>query len=179
MRIVLMAAGLLGVCDGCTGPLTKPMVDRLNEETQQQVDEAWLNMLTPPDRLDRTLLLDVILSMELHQLGVDHLQMVSQKRVGDGLVLMEVRYDRANPTFDEFSISFIDARGDEVRRERFTREEVTQRFEFLFDAAKPTCSTEPADQDDVALQAEWKRRQAQREVRIEEIRAATQPCEAR
>ena len=106
MRLVLVAVCLFVV--GCHGPLTKPMVDRLDEETQQKVDDAWLNMFTPPDRLDRTLLLDVILSGQLHQYGVDYLRLVSEKHVGDGLVVMEVRYDREDPAFDEFSVSYVD-----------------------------------------------------------------------
>ena len=50
MRLMLVAVCLFVV--GCHGPLTKPMVDRLDEQIQQTVDDAWLNMFTPPDRLD-------------------------------------------------------------------------------------------------------------------------------
>lgn len=119
---------------GCHGPLTKPMVDRLDDQTQAKVDDAWSNLFAPPDRLERTLLLDAIISAQLYQLGVDSLHMISEKRVGDGLVMMEVQYCRDFPALDEFSVTCVDHAGMEVRRERFTRADVQDRIEFLYSA---------------------------------------------
>ena len=169
MRLMLVAICLLPV--GCHGPLTKPMVDRLDEETQEKVDDAWLNMFTPSDRLDRTLLLDVILSGQLHQYGVDYLRLISEKHVGDGLVVMEVRYDREDPAFDEFSVSYVGAEGYETRRERFTREEVEEEIRFLF------ASEEVTDDMDADTRAAVELRIAEREARMEEIQAVLTPLQ--
>jgi hypothetical protein len=147
------------------------MVDRLDEETQQKVDDAWLNMFTPPDRLDRTLLLDVILSGQLHQYGVDYLRLVSEKHVGDGLVVMEVRYDREDPAFDEFSVSYVDNEGYEVRRERFTREEVEEEICFLLTQEEVTDDMDAETREAVEL------RIAEREARMEEIQAVLAPLQ--
>lgn len=167
MRFVLTAICLFVV--GCRGPLTKPMVDRLGEETQQKVDDAWANMFAPPDRLDRILMLDVILSGQLHQFGVDYLRLVSEKHVGEGLVVMEVRYDREDPMFDEFTVAYLDREGYEVRRERFTREEVEERIDFLF-------TNEIVTEDmDSELREEIERRIAEKEARHEEIQAVLAP----
>ncbi len=167
MRLFLSAFCLLAV--GCHGPLTKPMVDRLDDETQAKVDDAWANMFTPADRLDRTLLLDAILSGQLHQYGVDYLRLVSEKHAGDGLVVMEVRFDREDPAFDQFSVTYVDSRGLEVRRERFTREEVEDRVDFLFSPIMREEGMEPDLEEQMQLRA------AKREARMEEIRAVLAP----
>lgn len=166
MRVLLSTICLFAV--GC-GPLTKPMVDRLDEETQQKVDDAWVNMLTPPERLDRTLLLDVILSGQLHQFGVDYLRLVSEKHIGLGLVVMEVRYDREDPAFDEFTVTYLDSEGYEVRRERFTREDVEERIDFLF---SPILLSEDMDPE---LRQEMELLAAEREARQEVIEAVLAP----
>ena len=167
MRVLLSTICLFAV--GCHGPLTKPMVDRLDEGTQQKVDDAWVNMLTPPERLDRTLLLDVILSGQLHQFGVDYLRLVSEKHVGLGLVVMEVRYDREDPAFDEFTVTYLDSEGYEVRRERFTREDVNERVDFLF---SPISFWEDMDPE---LRQEKELLTAEREARQAEIKAVLAP----
>ena len=51
MTKVLAVMCIVMVGAGC-GPVTVPMVQRLPEDGQRQVDEIWQNMLTPPDRLD-------------------------------------------------------------------------------------------------------------------------------
>ncbi|MFH1748000.1 MAG: hypothetical protein ABIG44_13275 [Planctomycetota bacterium] len=169
MRFMIIAACLL--VTGCHGPLSKPMVDRLDDETQQKVDGVWLNMFTTPDNLDRTLLLDVILSGQLHQYGVDHLRLVSEKYVGDGLVVMEVRFDREDPAFDEFSVSYIDSMGHEIRRERFAREEVEGELYFLFSPEEVT------DDMDAETRMTTELRIAEREARFEEIQAILAPLQ--
>jgi hypothetical protein len=169
MRHVLCFACLFVV--GCYGPMTRPMVERLPEEQQQDIDNAWVNMFSPPDRLDHTLLLDVIVTMELFQKGVDRLWMVSEKRAGAGLVVMEVRFDRDDPTFDEFTVTYVDGLGREVRRERYAREEIHKRAAFLF------MYPDLPDDADAATREERIREHAkQQEARKEEIRAATRPA---
>ena len=146
---------------GC-GPLTTPMVSRLDEESQGKVDEVWGKLFVPPDRLDRTLLLDVILSGQLHQLGVDDLRLVSEKRAGDGLVVMEVRFNRDHPEFDEFAITYKDAQGREMRREQFSPRDIQNRLEFLFSRPGVDETASPEVQREMQLQvAKWKARKAE------------------
>lgn len=159
------------VLSGCRGPLGVPMVERLGEEEQQYVDEAWRNMLAPPDRLDRTLLLDALVYYQLHHQGVDYLRMTSEKDVAGGLVVMDVRYDRDNPTFDVFEFTFVDAEGNELRRERYTHAEVLERFNYL--CMGPTRMDRECGEP---VPDEVQRRQAEHNARMEEIRAATQPA---
>lgn len=169
MRLVMMTVGIL--IAGCHGPLTKPMVDRLDDETQKKVDDAWVNMFSPPDRLERTLLLDCVLCSQLHQFGVDRLQLVSEKDVKDGRVVMEVRFDREAPEFDEFTMTYLDGGGHEVRRERFARDEIQDRVEFLLSAEAVT------DEMDTELREGIEQRTAEREARLAEIRAALGPLQ--
>ena len=86
MRNFIITICLLVV--GC-GPVTKPMVTRLDEDQQRSVDAAWECMFSPPDRLDSTLLLDVLIANQAHQLGVDSLWLISEKRVSGGLIIMD------------------------------------------------------------------------------------------
>jgi len=116
---------------GCRGPLNAPMVTRLSPEEQQQVDDTWRNMLTPVDRLDRTLLLDVLLTSDFYQLGVDRLDMTALKRVPPYRVIMEIHCDRDAPPFDAFTVAGLDADGREVRRERYSREDVEGRVSHM------------------------------------------------
>src|SRR5687767_4309953 len=87
------------------GPMLLPAVHRLDPDTQFHVNNAWNNMLTPPARLDRDLLLDVILARQLHTLGVDRLDFRSEKDTSPGKVVMTVRYDRAYGTDSRFTVS--------------------------------------------------------------------------
>lgn len=167
MRLSLFALCLFAI--GCHGPLTKPMVDRLDEETQTKVDAAWTSMFTPVDRLDRTLLFDSILSGQLHQFGVDYLRLVSEKKVGDGLVVMEVRFDLEEPSFDQFSFTYVDGDGSELRRERFTREEVEERVDFLF---SPIMMDEDMDPE---LYEQRQQLAVRRKARRKEIEAVLAP----
>lgn len=130
MRALMTIVVLLAV--GCHGPLRfSPMVTRPEPETQATIDESWENMLRPADRLERTLLLDVVLVHQFYQYGVDRLHMVSEKEVSGGRVIMEVRYDRERPLLDEFAVTYVDRHGREMRRERFDRDEVEERLRFL------------------------------------------------
>src|SRR5215510_5025931 len=86
---------------GC-GPMTKPMVDRLDKDQQQAVDQVWDNLLTPVDRVNRTVLLDAIVHYNIFQLGVDRLHLAAEKETKAGLVVMQVRFDRTRPEWDEF-----------------------------------------------------------------------------
>jgi hypothetical protein len=153
----------------CHGPLTKPMVDRLDEKTQARVDDAWTIMFTPPDKVDRTLLLDVILSGQLHQFGVDYLRLVSEKYAGDGLVVMEIRFQRDDAASDEFSVTYLDSQGYEIRCERFTREDVQDRVDFLFSPIVVDETSPPEWREEMELLA------AEREARQEEIQALLAP----
>ncbi len=166
---------LLGMA-GCQGPLTLPVVERLEPESQNTVDQSWLNMLSPPERLDRSLLLDVLVTNYFHQRGVDRLNLTSEKDVWGGRVIMTVYYDRAHPAFDNFTVAFIDAQGYERRRERFTFEEVKARAAGLFvPTSEP--STRPAvTAAEIEQQRKAEEEMAARLARQILIQAATRPA---
>ena len=165
---------------GC-GPISQPMVHRLKPEGQEKINGAWENMLTPPDRLDRMLLLDVVTVHQLHQLGVDRLYFHSQKDVPGGAVRMQLLYDREKPDLDEFTITCLDQSGGLLRREEYTRDEVEGRLGFLFggypeNRLSPTGDGEPVLRELCPEDPEaW---EAARRERMEQIRAATQPADA-
>lgn len=178
IRSVAFAA--MTVFAGC-GPTTYPMIDRLPEEDQKQVDTSWVHMFSPPDRLDRTLLLDVLLANQFHQRGVDRATLVSEKEVGTQQAVMTMRFDRKNPAFDEFTIALVDDQCRECRRERYTADEIRARLHFLgqhmhalSDASEDADGTTPRDR---LKRARLQEALAQDyEIRILEIQAATQPA---
>lgn len=168
MRWTLPLACLVVI--GC-GPMSKPMVVRLEEKDQTFVDQAWGNMLTPVDRLDRILLLDTILVRQMHQTGIDRLHFVSRKDLPGGTVRMEVFFDRQNPEADVFAVTYVDRSGRALRSEKYTREEVDGRFEFLY-----LPYVDRSEGIDPAECEELEARKAEREARMREIKAATQPA---
>ncbi|HUU85985.1 MAG TPA: hypothetical protein VM243_21015 [Phycisphaerae bacterium] len=170
MRWTLPLACLLVI--GC-GPMSKPMVSRLEEKDQALVDQAWSNMLTPVERLDRILLLDTILAHESHQIGIDRLHFVSGKDLPGGTVRMEVFFDRQSPEGDLFAVTYVDRSGRVLRSEKYTREEVDGRFEFLIQ--RPP-NVEEIEGIDPAECEQLKAQAAEHEARMREIKAATQPA---
>jgi hypothetical protein len=146
--------------------MISPLTVRLDVDQQKMVDGMWNNMLTPTDRLDRELLLDVLCQSWLFQIGVDRLHLTSEKAYDRGRVVMEIDCDRANPTADQLTVTLLDDRGRTVRRERYTRPEIDERVALLQNA--PT--TRPATSEENEI------RQSERERRLERIQAATQPA---
>ncbi len=165
---------------GCSGPLTVPAIRRLEPAEQAQVDQMWRNMLSKPDRLDRGLLLDVILTFELHQLGVDRATYHAEKDVAGDTVVMDMRFDRLKPLDDWLVVELFDHDHRSLRKERYSGEEVWSHYNDLLGpppaepATRPatgptigqTAATEPTDAD---------LRQAWREARLRQVMAATQP----
>ena len=101
---------------GC-GPMLAPITVRLNPEQQQQVDGMWENVLTPLDRADHDLLLDVVREYWLFQLGVDTLHFRSEKRLAHGRVVMEADCERVSPDADQFLVTVYDEQGRTVFRQ--------------------------------------------------------------
>lgn len=163
-----LACVLLVSLTGC-GPLMFPMVERLSDKDQAQVDDAWKNMFDPPDRLGRELLLDVLIHMNLYQHGIDRLTLVSEKEVGDARVVMSIRFDRTHPGFDEFVISYVDAHGQELRRERYTTGEIEERLHATrWRMGEPELPNSGEAEVRQIRNAEWMRK----------LYAATQPASA-
>ena len=165
----LLSIGILAVFAGCHGPLAVPMVSRLGPEQQETIEQAWDNMLMPVDRLDRTLLLDVIMFYQLHSSGVDRLRMTSEKYIDGAMVLMEVDFDRDDPDGDAFTVTVFDDDGNELRRESYSPDEMTARIEELY-------KTEMVVDDFEERYGVNEEAEAAREARMEEIHAATQPA---
>jgi hypothetical protein len=119
--LILTLAGL--VAAGC-GPMHAPLPTRLNAEDQKSVDESWNKALSPVGRFDHQGLLDVLLVSNAYQFGVDRLTFRSEKRVDIGTVVMEVEYDRLEPTKDRFEVQLLGKNGQVIRRELYGREEI-------------------------------------------------------
>lgn len=175
MRILLAAvlAALAG-CNGLFGPM--PVVERLEPEQQRVVDESWLNMFTPPERLDRSLLLDVLVTHAFHEKGVDRLHFVSEKDAWGGRIIMTVYFDRAHPAFDNFTVAFVDATGKERRRERYTFDEVKGRMHETYDPIEVP-DTQPAmTPEEIQRRREAEETRAQQLARRILIKIATRPA---
>lgn len=170
LRFALPGFVAWGAC-GCSGPLGIPMVMRLEDEKQAQVTETWDAMLTPADRVERTLLLDTILAGQLHQTGVDELEFTSRKYTTEGMVVMEVRFARENPELDEFTFEYFDYDGNELRRERFQFDEVDERVRYL--TASPMIESRIWVEEGEELPA----LAAERNARFEEIKALLAPMQ--
>lgn len=162
---------------GC-GPTTHPMVIRPTPEQQEHINEVWNNMLTPHDRLDRTLLLDVLITNQMHQLGVDELELTSYKQTENGWITMRIRYDREYPDEDEFEFVYEDNAGIELCHHVYSREEIEERLAFLFGVdSNLTALDQSDDQEFETEQSTVENVMHERQIRMEEIKAATQPAE--
>lgn len=161
---------LLVIASGCRGPLAVPMVERLDEPAQAKVDGVWGVLLDSQPPVDRTLLLDIVLFHQLHQLGVDSLQLTSTKRLGDGHVEMQVRFERDKPDLDEFTVAYFHADGREIRRERYSRADIEDRIQFFSGDVALAEKTTPE-----ATSAAHERRNAEREARMQQIEALLAP----
>lgn len=165
-------AAVLASAGGCLGPLSTPMVYRLDEKEQAAVDQSWTNILDKSASVDHTLLLDVLLWSGLYQFGIDRLEFRSEKDLPEGLVIMEVSFDRSLPANDRFAVTFIPADGTDRWTERYTREEVDERTAYF--AGAHECTVEEA-QADPALCEQWRREAAERRQRAERIEALLRP----
>ena len=150
LRIAMVLGGLLLVLTGCHGPLAYPMIERLSEEEQAKVDEAWANLLGPVDRHERELLLDALVMHAFHVRGVDTVELTSTKHVGDHYVIMCVLFDRACPDSDRFTFSVLDAQGALVRHEVYTREDVDSRREYVNRFAEGALRCAELEERDIA-----------------------------
>lgn len=175
LRVVLRfiaLAGLLATAIGCQGPLTRPMVYRLDEQEQAAVDESWNNILAKPANVDHTLLLDVLLASGLYEFGIDRLEFRSEKDLPSGLVVMEVSFDRSLPANDHFAVTFISADGQSRWTERYTREEVDERTAYY--TGSHECTPEET-QAEPALCEQWQREAVERQQRVERIEELLRP----
>jgi hypothetical protein len=112
--------------------------------------------------------------------------MTSEKYFAGGIVLMEIDCDRANPAFDQFTITVRDERGRTIRRERYTRADVEESTRMmsgprLLERVKSP-STEPSSQPATQSATTELETPEDRKFRVESERrklaaaAATQPA---
>jgi hypothetical protein len=148
------------------------MVQRLEPNEQAQVEDMWVNMLSPTDRLDRDLLLDAVSVFQLHGRGVDRLTMHSDKDYIGGRVRMDVQFDRTHPEADGFQISLFDRGGRLVRAERYTGQEVLDHVAAL---AGPPGPGRDVNGNPLPDTPDLAARRAAHEAHLNQIMAATQP----
>lgn len=160
---------------GCRWGST-PMPVRLSEESQKNVDDAWNNALNPPTRLDRDLLLDVMISYDMYWTGVDRVRATVEKDLNPGRVVMELHYDRSQPAeTDAFIVTCFNQYDGIQRVEHFSRADIDSRHEELYGGKliMVADSENLTDEEKAAMEQEANRiheRQLQ-------IIAATQPAE--
>ncbi len=133
MRISCVMLSIAFICclAGC-GPMIAPMPARLDVDLQKQIDAEWEKSLTPIDKHDHQMWLDVFVGTGVYQHGVDKLYFRSEKSYSGGLVVMEVHFDRALPNDDRFEVKVIDPNGKILRAERYGREAVEKTYRELF-----------------------------------------------
>ena len=173
-RLPVLGLSLLTfVAAGC-GPLSFPAVQRLPPQEQAQVEQMWANMLTPAGRLDRDLLLDTLISYQLHHLGIDRLSLHGEKDYAGGRVTMDIAFDRLRPNVDSFTVAVSDRCGRRVRLERYKGQEVLDHVHSLM---YPPHSRQTDDNGQpVPEPPELAARRRDYEQRLERIEAATQPA---
>ena len=132
--VVLPACGavLLLSLVGC-GPLTTPMPARLNDDQQKQIDASWNTALSPVNRLDRRAVMDLMVLRYAFEIGIDRLNLRSEKDFAGGKAIMEIHIDRAKPAEDRFEFKVLDQAGREVRSERYNRAEVEATARDFYD----------------------------------------------
>jgi hypothetical protein len=128
--LVVLGLGIVGC-----GPLQTPMPQRLSDEDQKNVTESWNRALKPVDRYGHQPLLDILISTQAYQVGVDRLSLHSEKKVAAGMVVMDIIYDRLDPTIDRFEVKVLNDAGAILRRESYGREEVETTCRELFQEA--------------------------------------------
>lgn len=173
---VIWIIGMVAGGSGCQiGPM-KPMPVRLNTEAQQSVDGWWNNMLTPPGRLERGVLLDTITSYGLFHAGVDRLDASAEKQVNGGKVVMVIHFDRTRPPEeDRFVVTCFDAAGYQTRVEHYTRQEIDERYAALWPTnLNQLAAHEGKSAEDKAACEEWQRTSR---VRQRQVLAATRPAD--
>lgn len=152
------------------------------------VDRMWNNMLVTPDRLDRELLLDVLLTFELHEEGIDRATFHAEKDYAGGVVAMDMKYDRLKPLEDWFFVEIFDLNKKSIRKEHYTGDEIwshskdTYAYLVLAPAIAaaatqpslmPVATTQPTTQPTEAeLHLAWQI------ARARQIMAATQPVKS-
>jgi len=180
---------------GCRGVVLSPMMSHLEPEEQRRVDTMWNNMLTPVDRIDRELLLQVLASYPELQAGADKTHIVAEKQFSGGRVVMEVDCDRVNPSLDQFTFTVLDDRGRTVRRERYSRSDTETVIKTIMGnpPTQPTTApaTEPETQPVIRAEVhvaiapptrpaeetpEMRKWRVEFEKRMARIAAATQPA---
>ena len=132
-RVLIYCSLTLWAAVGCRPIGRTPLPERLSDDTQERVTEAWDSALRPVDRLDRQALLDVLIFFRAYQNGVDRLHFRSEKDISAGVVVMEIRYDRSVPADDRFEVSVKDTAGKVIRQIAYGRAEVEATYRDLND----------------------------------------------
>lgn len=161
---------------GCRLGEMGPMPMRLDVETQHEINQMWQNALTPANRLDRDLLMDVLLKYAMYWHGVDRVRATAEKDFVGGRVVMDLNYDRnLSPENDTFSVTVVNDLNQVLRIERYNRSEIDARIGEtgigpLIQIGDPENLT---DEERAAMQED----ELRRKLRRRQIRAATQPAD--
>lgn len=177
MRTLLLLLAL--ALPGC-GPILTPMIPRLTEEQQSQVDQMWQNLLTPPTRVSHETLLDVLMNHMLYSFGTDRATYRAEKVVRNHLVLMEITFDRHRPNFDRFTVAVHGPDGSLLRQDHYSRQDIENlqhqwRRSSDLSAKRHAAETRPADPTAPPLTPAESDELQRFEARAAAAAAATQP----
>jgi hypothetical protein len=124
------------------------MFDRPDATAQANINTSWNNMLSPPSRLDRHILLAVIVENQLYQRGLTRATLHAEKSIATGHVLMDISYDEQNPANDRFEVRVYDLAWNLQRAETFDRDQILAAERELYDMYQHLSppETQPATQ---------------------------------
>jgi hypothetical protein len=165
MKLILLA--LPFAVAGCSPVGMVPIVVPVDPDLQAEIDQEWRNMLSPPNRLDRTLLLDTIVAYQLHHLGADRVAYRSEKVIDGMTVVMHVTHERTRPEAGAFELFVYDRDGRIVRWETYTAGEVLDHAHEMFRRSGGP-ATMLADPEQEPLNPRWAA-----------VQAVTQPADGR
>ena len=178
MKLLTLVLPLMLI--GC-GAVMSPFMIQLDSDQQKVVDGMWNNMLTPPTRLDRELLLDVLCEYQVLQMGADRVHITAEKYLANGRATLDADFDHANPEADQMTLIVHDSLGRTVRRERYFRREINARLpEINSELAKHkgpyTIALGSATQPSKPETSEETRLRLDKQKHEMRIQAATQPA---
>jgi hypothetical protein len=140
-------AGVSALLTGCNAPFgIVPMPQRLDPGQQQRYEYGWDHFVQLAPTVERGAILDTLLFSQGWYTGVDRLYLVSEKQVGDVVVIMQSRFDRSRPDEDLFSVTFYDQKRDVVvRLEEFTPGEMQEAYDlYLTPEGESECESPEA-----------------------------------
>lgn len=145
--------------------MPEPIVQRLDAEKQRAANLIWDKLFADPSNVDREIVLDAIVPMDLHYKGVDHFWFRSEKKIASGFVVMSSHFVRERPEDDHLNVDLLDEDRLLVRRLTYTGTEVRMAlaivasdFSYLVQSPNTKPSEPTAAQERFEVEAERRKK---------------------